>query len=111
MYDALKRIARCARRAVVSDPFNLQRFLSAQESVFTRVRAELAAGCKESHWMWFIFPQLLGLGSSPTARRYAIASSEEARAYLAHPILGPRLIACAEALLNVNGSSAHEIFA
>ena len=94
----------------MSDPFGLQRFLDAQESVFTRVRAELAAGRKTSHWMWFIFPQLLGLGSSPTARRYAIASVEEARAYLAHPVLGARLRECTQVVNGVEGRKIEEIF-
>src|SRR5256884_7617537 len=75
----------------MSDPFSLQRFADAQEGVFAEVCAELAAGRKESHWMWFVFPQLAGLGSSATARHYAIGSPEEARAYLAPPGLGPRL--------------------
>src|SRR5881227_1648704 len=78
----------------MSDPFSLQRFVDAQEGVFAEVCAELAAGRKESHWMWFVFPQLKGLGSSATARHYAIGSLEEARAYLAHPVLGPRLREC-----------------
>src|SRR2546427_12848042 len=74
----------------MSDPFSLQRFVDAQEGIFAEVCAELAAGRKESHWMWFVFPQLKGLGSSATARHYAIGSLEEARAYLAHPVLAPR---------------------
>jgi uncharacterized protein (DUF1810 family) len=94
----------------MSDPFGLQRFLDAQESVFTRVRAELAAGRKTSHWMWFIFPQLLGLGSSPTARRYAIASVAEARAYLEHPVLGARLRECTQRVNGVEGRTIEEIF-
>jgi uncharacterized protein (DUF1810 family) len=94
----------------MSDPFGLQRFLDAQESVFTRVRGELAAGRKTSHWMWFIFPQLLGLGSSPTARRYAIASVEEARAYLEHPVLGVRLRECTRLVNGVEGCTIEEIF-
>jgi uncharacterized protein (DUF1810 family) len=94
----------------MSEPFGLQRFLDAQKSVFTRVRAELAAGRKQSHWMWFIFPQLLGLGSSPAARRYAIASVEEARAYLAHPVLGARLRECTQLVNGVEGRTIEEIF-
>jgi uncharacterized protein (DUF1810 family) len=78
---------------------DLQRFLDAQEGVIEQVRAELAAGRKRSHWMWFVFPQVRGLGHSPAARRYAIAGLAEARAYVAHPILGARLRECA-ALVN-----------
>jgi uncharacterized protein (DUF1810 family) len=73
------------------DPFNLQRFVDAQAGVYAAARAELEAGRKRSHWMWFIFPQIRGLGSSPTAQRFAITSREEAAAYLAHPVLGPNL--------------------
>ena len=75
------------------DPFDLARFLAAQDPVIDRVMAELRAGRKRSHWMWFVFPQTAGLGSSAMARRYAIATLDEARAYLAHPVLGPRLCA------------------
>jgi uncharacterized protein (DUF1810 family) len=83
----------------VSDPYNLQRFVDAQDGVFQRAIEELRAGAKQSHWMWFIFPQLASLGSSPTARHYAIGSLDEARAYLAHPLLGQRLREAVEALL------------
>ena len=76
------------------DPFHLQRFLDAQADTYTQARAELVAGQKRSHWMWFIFPQIAGLGSSPTAQRYAITDLPEARAYLQHPTLGPRLLEC-----------------
>ena len=89
--------------------FDLSRFTSAQAGVYDQALAELKAGCKRSHWMWFVFPQIAGLGSSPTARRYAIASLEEARAYLADPVLGPRLIESATALLAVEGRTAEEI--
>src|SRR5207245_458571 len=82
----------------MDDPFNLQRFVDAQEPVYERVRAELRRGRKASHWMWFVFPQIAGLGRSPTAQRFAITSLEEARAYLAHPLLGPRLREAAEIL-------------
>jgi uncharacterized protein (DUF1810 family) len=75
----------------VSDPYNLKRFIDAQRGVFETAIAELRAGSKQSHWMWFIFPQRAGLGRSPTAQYYGISSLEEARAYLQHPILGPRL--------------------
>ncbi|HEX7795543.1 MAG TPA: DUF1810 domain-containing protein [Vicinamibacterales bacterium] len=92
------------------DPFDLKRFVSAQEADYTRALEEIAAGRKRSHWMWYIFPQCAGLGLSATSRHYAIGSLDEARAYLAHPILGPRLIECAEAALSVKGRSAHDIF-
>jgi len=77
-----------------TDPYNLQRFLNAQESTFDIARAELAAGHKRSHWMWFIFPQIKGLGSSPTAQRFAISNLDEGAAYLEHPVLGRRLEEC-----------------
>jgi uncharacterized protein (DUF1810 family) len=87
----------------------LDRFVQAQDGVYDDALAELTAGRKRTHWMWFVFPQIAGLGSSPTAQRYAIRSLDEARAYLAHPVLGPRLRKCAQALLAVPGRSAHEI--
>ncbi|WP_019340975.1 DUF1810 domain-containing protein [Stutzerimonas stutzeri] len=83
----------------MSDPHDLQRFVDAQQSIYDRALAELKAGHKQSHWMWFIFPQIAGLGHSDMARRYAIKDAEEATAYLAHPLLGPRLEQCAQALL------------
>jgi uncharacterized protein (DUF1810 family) len=95
---------------VVLDPFKLQRFVEAQKGVIARVCAELTAGRKESHWMWFIFPQLKGLGSSATARHYAIGSLDEARAYLAHPVLGPRLRECTGLVNRVEGRSIEAIF-
>ncbi len=88
---------------------DLQRFVTAQEGDYERALAELRAGRKRSHWMWYVFPQLRGLGSSPTSRHFAIEGREEAAAYLAHPVLGPRLVACAEALLGVEGRSARDI--
>jgi uncharacterized protein (DUF1810 family) len=91
------------------DPHNLTRFLDAQAPTYAQALAELQAGHKRSHWMWFIFPQLAGLGHSSTAQFYAIESLDEARAYLAHPTLGPRLIECAEALLHHEGKSATQI--
>jgi len=94
----------------MDDRYNLTRFVEAQDPLFARVRAELAAGCKQSHWMWFIFPQLLGLGSSPTARRYAIASVEEARAYLAHRVLGARLRECTRLVNRIEARTIEEIF-
>ena len=93
-----------------ADPFNLDRFVLAQASVFATALEELSAGRKRSHWMWFIFPQLRGLGHSSTAQFYGITSLEEARAYLAHPLLGPRLIQCTKAVLSVEGCSRHVIF-
>ena len=90
--------------------FDLDRFVAAQDPVFADVQDELRAGRKRTHWMWFVFPQIEGLGSSPTARRYAIASLEEAKAYLEHPILGPRLNDCTELVLQVDGRTARQIF-
>ena len=92
------------------DPFALGRFVAAQAGVIDRVLDELRAGRKQSHWMWFIFPQVAGLGRSPTAVHYAISSLDEARAYLAHPILGERLRECTRLVLDVKGKSAHDIF-
>jgi uncharacterized protein (DUF1810 family) len=92
------------------DPYDLARFVAAQEPVLDRVRAELRRGRKASHWMWFVFPQVAGLGSSPTARHYAISGLDEARAYLAHPVLGPRLRECAELAAAVEGSGAADVF-
>jgi uncharacterized protein (DUF1810 family) len=88
---------------------DLGRFVEAQESIYPRVVAELAAGRKQSHWMWFIFPQIEGLGSSAMAQRYAIISRAEASAYLAHPVLGPRLIECTRLVLAVTGKTIHDI--
>ena len=92
------------------DSFDLERFVTAQAPVFERVLAELRAGRKRSHWMWFVFPQLRGLGQSSTARFYGIASIEEARAYLAHLLLGPRLDLCTRIVLGSEGPSLHAIF-
>jgi uncharacterized protein (DUF1810 family) len=89
---------------------NLVRFLDAQETSYRQALAEIAGGRKRSHWMWFIFPQIKGLGSSPTAKLFAIESMEEARAFLDHPVLGPRLRESAAAAMAVEGRSAHEIF-
>ena len=83
----------------MNDPYNLQRFIDAQDGVFSAALAELAAGRKQSHWMWFIFPQLSGLGRSPTAKFFGIASSKEALAYLVHPLLGARLREAVEVVL------------
>jgi uncharacterized protein (DUF1810 family) len=92
------------------DPFNLQRFVKAQATSFETALAELRAGRKRSHWMWFVFPQLRGLGRSPTAAFYGIGSADEARAYLAHADLGPRLERATRAVLSTTGLSAHTIF-
>jgi uncharacterized protein (DUF1810 family) len=92
------------------DPYDLARFVSAQEHDYDRALAEIRAGRKQSHWMWYVFPQIAGLGFSAMARRYAIGSAAEAAAYLAHPLLGARLVACAEAVLSVQRRSAHDIF-
>ena len=92
------------------DPYDLKRFVDAQAGDYDRALAEIRDGRKRSHWMWYVFPQLSGLGTSPTAVYYAIKSIDEARAYLAHPHLGPRLIECAEAVLEVENKSAAEIF-
>lgn len=89
---------------------NLDRFVEAQAPVYPRALAELTAGRKQSHWMWFVFPQLSGLGRSPMAQHYAIHSLDEARSYLAHPLLGARLAECTKAVMEVEGRSAHEIF-
>jgi uncharacterized protein (DUF1810 family) len=89
---------------------DLSRFVSAQAAVYPEALAELKEGRKRTHWMWFVFPQIAGLGVSPTARRYAIRSLDEARAYLAHPVLGPRLAECARAVLAVDGKTAEDIF-
>ncbi|KAA0688196.1 DUF1810 domain-containing protein [Azospirillum brasilense] len=94
----------------MDDPFDLQRFVNAQEPVFATVLEELQCGRKQSHWMWFIFPQLRGLGRSATAEFYSIDSLNEARAYLAHPTLGPRLEKATRAVLAVQGRTLHEIF-
>jgi uncharacterized protein (DUF1810 family) len=92
------------------DPYGLSRFVGAQAGDYERALAELRSGQKRTHWMWYIFPQLDGLGFSPTARHYAIKSLDEARAYLAHPVLGPRLRQSAEAVLGIEGRSARQIF-
>jgi uncharacterized protein (DUF1810 family) len=96
----------------MNDRFDLERFVDAQDQggTYEAARAELRAGRKTSHWMWFVFPQIAGLGESPISRRFAIASLDEARAYLGHPVLGPRLIASAQALTHVPTHSAEEVF-
>lgn len=91
------------------DPYDLARFIAAQDPIYAQARAELASGRKQSHWMWFVFPQIEGLGGSAMARAYAIRSREEALAYLAHPILGPRLKECVRLVNDIEGRSAREI--
>jgi len=95
----------------VDDAFDLTRFVAAQDSAGTyrQALAELGSGSKTSHWMWFVFPQIAGLGTSATSRKYAISSLDEARAYLTHPLLGPRLLETARAALAVEGRSAEQI--
>lgn len=94
----------------MEDAYDLQRFLRAQDPVMEQVMAELRAGAKRSHWMWFVFPQIAGLGQSEMARRYAISSIGEAKAYLAHSVLGERLRTCTELVNAVKGRSAEQIF-
>jgi uncharacterized protein (DUF1810 family) len=94
----------------MDDSFDLNRFVTAQEQDYAHALAEIRSGWKENHWMWYIFPQFDGLGFSATSKLYAIRSVAEARAYLAHPVLGPRLIECAGAVLGVEGRSATDIF-
>ena len=93
----------------MSDPFDLQRFVDAQDRVYARVVAELRSGRKTSHWMWFVFPQVAGLGSSPMAQQYAIGTPDEARAYLEHPVLGARLLKCTQLLLDVKGRDIRDV--
>jgi uncharacterized protein (DUF1810 family) len=93
-----------------ADRFRLERFVQAQHSIYKRVLWELQAGEKESHWMWFIFPQIRGLGSSPTSIEFAISGRDEALSYLQHPVLGPRLKECTSLVLQVEGRSALDIF-
>ena len=92
------------------DPYNLERFASAQQAIYPQVVSELRAGYKTSHWMWFVFPQIRGLGRSPISLEYAISSRQEAAAYLQHPILGPRLKECTQLVLDVENRSAEDIF-
>jgi uncharacterized protein (DUF1810 family) len=94
----------------MDDRFDLERFVKAQDGIYDAALGELRAGRKRTHWMWFVFPQLAGLGSSPTAQAYAIGSLEEARAYLAHLKLGRRLVECVEAVNAVDDRSAGDIF-
>ena len=94
----------------MTEDFDLDRFIRAQAPVMAQVRSELKAGRKSTHWMWFVFPEISGLGHSPSARLYAIASLDEAMAYVAHPVLGHRLVECTGLVNAVEGRTAHEIF-
>ncbi|SDC78952.1 Uncharacterized protein, DUF1810 family [Geodermatophilus telluris] len=92
------------------DPYGLRRFVDAQAGSYEQALAELRAGRKTSHWMWFVFPQVAGLGRSPTAQHYAVTGLDEARAYLAHPVLGPRLVECARVLTELPGTDPVAVF-
>ena len=100
----------CVVFVTMNDPHNLQRFVDAQSSVFEQVCSELRQGQKRTHWMWFIFPQMKGLGHSQLASKFAISSREEAAAYLQHPILGPRLRECTRLVNRIEGRSVEQIF-
>ena len=102
--------ASTARKTDMNDPFNLQRFVDAQSPIFDQVCSELRGGAKRSHWMWFIFPQIEGLGYSQLARKFAISSREEAVAYLEHAILGPRLIECTTLVNLIEDRAIEQIF-
>lgn len=95
---------------IAEDPFDLNRFVKAQAGVYERALSEIKRGRKTSHWMWYVFPQFTGLGLSSTTKQYSIKSVAEARAYLRHPVLGPRLLSCAETTLRVQGRTAADIF-
>lgn len=103
-------MADARQRGEAGDPYDLNRFVQAHEDNYERALSEIKSGRKRSHWMWYIFPQFDGLGFSATSQRYSIKSVAEAKAYLSHPILGPRLTECVEAVLSVEGRSAYEIF-
>lgn len=94
----------------MADPYDLQRFVRAQEHDYEQAIGEIRGGRKRTHWMWLIFPQFDGLGMSPMSKQYSVKSLAEARAFLAHPVLGPRLLECAETAVRIEGSSAAEIF-
>ena len=103
-------MASAVESGFTNDTYDLGRFVQAQAHDFEQALSEIKSGRKRSHWIWYIFPQIDGLGSSSMSKKYAIKSLAEARAYLAHPALGPRLVACAEAALGVQGSTANQIF-
>jgi uncharacterized protein (DUF1810 family) len=92
------------------DPFHLQRFVEAQNPIYSNVVNELKRGGKRTHWMWFVFPQVSGLGRTPTAEKYSIKSHEEASAYIVHPVLGVRLEECTKLVIEINGKTANQIF-
>lgn len=94
----------------MEDPFLLQRFVEAQKNIYENVVNELKKGGKGSCWMWFVFPQVAGLGRTPTAEKYSIKSVEEARSYISHPVLGPRLHECTQLVVNIDGRTANQIF-
>jgi uncharacterized protein (DUF1810 family) len=94
----------------MEDPYTLQRFIDAQQHLYANVTKELKGGKKISHWMWFVFPQVVGLGRTYTAEKYSIKSLGEAKAYIVHPVLGARLQECAQLVLNIDGRSANQIF-
>jgi uncharacterized protein (DUF1810 family) len=99
-----------SERGESRDPYGLNRFVQAQAGDYAQALAEIRSGRKRSHWMWYIFPQFDGLGQSSMSRQYSIKSVEEAKAYLRHPVLGPRLLECCDAVVAVEGKSAHDIF-
>jgi uncharacterized protein (DUF1810 family) len=103
-------MASTAGKTDMNHPFDLQRFVDAQSPIFDQVCSELQDGAKRSHWIWFIFPQIKGLGNSRLARKFAISSREEAKAYLEHPILGPRLIECTKLVNLIENRTIEQIF-
>ena len=110
MAEAVAVAEAAAAVASAEDPYDLHRFEAAQDGVYESALAQLHAGRKTGHWMWFVFPQIAGLGLSAMSQRYAISSAAEARAYLEHPVLGPRIAECARALTDLDGRSAEAIF-
>src|SRR4030095_12358131 len=108
--DKRDRMTNSSESRRCDDPYNLNRFVQAQEDDYEQALSEIRSGKKRTHWMWYIFPQIDGLAFSSTSKRYSIKSVEEAKAYLDHPILGPRLLECTEAVIHIEGRSATEIF-
>ncbi len=103
-------MADSSEHSITDDPHNLSRFVEAQENDYSQALSEIKSGRKQSHWMWYIFPQFDGLGYSSTSKQFSIKSIAEAEAYLKHPLLGPRLLECCEATLSIEGRSANAIF-